>query len=467
MRITPFVVLTCIFGSVQSQWVPEAYTIPDQMLALSPDGTKAIGIAGIYTQTSGSWTLSQSLSFQYKINNYPHLSSVLFLQNDGSVFAVSNYSNTLGSYINIYKSSSPGAWTLSSTLYATSLGYDISGFIVLEAVTADGNTLIVAFTLDLIVLQNNGTDFVFKQNLATTTSSFFDVSVSADGSTIATYESVGEVVIFSQKNDGSYELTDEHSGMLWGEMALSSNGQFMIASYVDGNTYLAQIHFFTRINGQYRFMSAVDIIVGTPLQSLRISFDASIVFIATSYPSNTIYILKQTTPTSWTQVQNLTDPDPPLPPLTYNFDTQSYCSSDGSTLFAVSSTSNSTDGTTNYYTYVFTAPAPTPSSTPTPSPSTSSSATPSSPATSSSSATATSSVTSSSSATATSSSNSGSSLSTSTFPEPATITISVLSTALTLISVALFAKWLSNYRMKSLLSAEDNSERSETLLRVN
>jgi len=65
MRITPLVVLTWIFGSAQSQWVPEAYTIPDQMLTISPDGTVAIGSAGIYTQTSGSWTLAQCLSFSY------------------------------------------------------------------------------------------------------------------------------------------------------------------------------------------------------------------------------------------------------------------------------------------------------------------------------------------------------------------------------------------------------------------
>jgi hypothetical protein len=147
ITLTPLVVLTWIFRYAQSQWVP-AITIPDQMLAISPDGTVAIGSAGIYTQISGSWTLSQALSFQY-INNdgNPALNSVQFLRNDGTNFAVSNYTYTLGSYISIYKSESPGTWTISSTLFATSLGYDINDvYIVLEAVTADGNTLIVVFT---------------------------------------------------------------------------------------------------------------------------------------------------------------------------------------------------------------------------------------------------------------------------------------------------------------------------------
>jgi len=244
MRIilTPLVVITWIFRCAQSQWVPEAYTIPNQVLALSPDGTVAISSAGIYTQTSGSWTLTQSLSFLY---NSPYLDGVKFLRSDGSVFAVSNYSYTLGPYINVYQTVSSGIWTRSSTLYATSLGYDINGVsIVLEAVTADGNTLIVVLAFDLIVLQNNGTDFVFKQKLETRPLvGLIDASVSADGSTLVAYYSE-DLLFFSQKSDGSYELTDEHSGIQWSQMALSSNGQIIVGSYFNDNTNLAQIHFF-------------------------------------------------------------------------------------------------------------------------------------------------------------------------------------------------------------------------------
>ena len=269
--------------------------------------------------------------------------------------------------------------------------------------------------------------------------------MSADGSILAACYA-GYLQIFSRKYDGIYELTDEHSGFSWTRMALSSNGQIMIGT----NFY--QVHFITRIDGRYKFMSAVDLVSSSC--NLRTSSDASIVFFGQLY--GVIYVLKQTSATSWIQVQNLSDPYPPTPSINRNFDIQSYCSSDGSTLLAVSSTYNYTaGGDSKYSADIFTAPAPSASSTPTSS------------ATSSSSATATSSVTSSSTATATSSSNSGSSLSTSTFPEPATITISVLSTALTLISVALFAKWLSYYRMKSMLQAKDNSEHSETLLKVN
>jgi hypothetical protein len=449
ITLTPLVVLTWIFESARSQWVPATNKIPDQVLALSPDGTVAIGSTGIYTQASGLWTLSQSLSFQYKdVNGRPTLVSVEFLHIDGSVFAVSNYSYTLGSYINVCKSTSPGIWTVSSTIYATNFGYDISVVsIILQAVTIDGNTLIVKFASDLLVLQNNGTDFVLKQKMDT---SFNYVSLSDDGSILAAYS--GSVLsIFTLTSDGLYELTEEHSGFQWQRMALSSNGQIILGSFSSGNLLEPSwVHFFTRIEGQYRFMSAVNLAIGSGTCNLCISSDASIVFFGQSY--GVIYVLKQMSATSWIQVQNLSDPYPPTPSINRNFDIQSYCSSDGSTLLAVSSTYNYTaGGDSKYSADIFTAPAPSASSTPTSS------------ATSSSSATATSSATSSSSATATSTSNSGSSLSSSTLQQPATIAISVLSTALTLISVALFAKWLSNYRMNSMLRPEGNLKQSETL----
>jgi integrase/recombinase XerC len=68
---------------------------------------------------------------------------------------------------------------VSSTIYATNFGYDISVVgIILQSVTVDGNTLIVKFASDLFVLQNNGTDFVLKQKMDT---SFNYVSLSDDG----------------------------------------------------------------------------------------------------------------------------------------------------------------------------------------------------------------------------------------------------------------------------------------------
>jgi hypothetical protein len=253
MRITPLVVLTWIFGSAQSQWVPETYTIPDQMLAISPDGTKAIGSAGIYTQTSGSWTLLQPLSFQYNVEDpaflrSPNSYSVKFLRSDGSIFAASNYSATLGSYINIFETSSLGSWTISSTIYATTLGYDVNNVHFLpSAATADGNTLIVTYYIDMYVLKNNGTNFVFQQKLETPIRSIYDVSVSADGSNLAVFYSE-YLLIFSRKSSGFYEVTDEHSGFQWTQMALSSNGQIMIFS----STTVSESHIFQELmDGTY------------------------------------------------------------------------------------------------------------------------------------------------------------------------------------------------------------------------
>ena len=122
-------VLLSIINNVQSQWVPAATTIPDQILSLSPDGSTAIGRTGIYTKTGTEWSLAQLIPPSYKLPYYSQINSVaLFLSEDGSRFAVSNLSACgvyVDSSIDIYDASPDKKnWNVSSSIYGSSLGLD-------------------------------------------------------------------------------------------------------------------------------------------------------------------------------------------------------------------------------------------------------------------------------------------------------------------------------------------------------
>jgi hypothetical protein len=276
--------------------------------------------------------------------------------------------------------------------------------------------------------------------------------MSADGSILATLWSnrnsfngvATPVVIFSQGNDGSYVITEEHSNFMnWDQIAISSDGQLM-AGTVEGPHY--EVHFFYRIESRYQLMNVVDLgpwdnqIEDGGIQ-LCITSGATIVFVSVKnsqeigYPG--IVVLEQSTQNTWSVEQTLTT----------TFFGELLCSGDGSLLFSVD----------NDVTDIYSGPkapqaSPTATSSPTKSPSASSTIT---------------STFSASMSTSASPFGKSSSLS-STLPQSVTITISVLSTTLFLLFFAMFAKWYAKYRTNSMhRDIGSISERSETLLRVN
>lgn len=514
-------------NSVFSRWVLSATTIPDQILALSPDGSTAIAPTGIYTKSgtkSGTWTLTQPMLFADNSQWYflNHNIIALFLNNDGSRFAISKnikacYESSLELTVDIYEalSSEKKVWNVTNSIYGSSLGLESIGCITPAAASADGNSLIVAsvasdsagdenyYYSDIFLLtRNSSSEYILKQQLVElpTGISVGGLSMSADGSILSALLSpnTGEVTtplyICLQNGDGFYELIEKHSSFkYWNSVTISSNGILMVGT-VCGK---AQVQFFSRINGHYQLTNVVNIDETFQCSDeswmswqLCLSSDASILFLMTG---SKVYVLQQTTQSSWSVIQTLTDPHPQPDEALYLLIS---CSSDGSTLLSNSFYDDGNGNPSKYATYIFTAPLPSPrasstaTSSATSSSSASSSATTSSTVSSTLSATATTTAAASSTCSASSTTSQSPSPSPSSSPshtpssspsdiisssslsnslqQPAAITISVLSTALTLVSVAIFVKWFSNYRNQRMLRVDGSiSERSEPLLHVN
>jgi hypothetical protein len=334
-------------NNVYSQWVPSSSTIPDQVLALSRDGSTAIGLTGVYTKSKSTWSLSLPIPSSYKINTITYLSTlVLFLSDDGTRFAISNISscniNTVPS-IDIYEATSPekNVWNVSFSINGASLGMDGFQCLFPAAATSDGNTVIIVSTFQesifTFILSRNGSDeYVFKQQLLP---SLFNggEAFTSNGTILSSFGGAIEpgdpssVQILLRQMDGSYTLTELYGFAGWTSMAISSNGNFMFGT-VCTSSY--QVHIFFRVNGRYQFLSAIDVGEGFCAfddryygLSLPISSDASIIFV-TVPSANTTYIFKQTNETNWLQVQTL-----PIPPSIYPRSTSpTFCSEDGSIL---------------------------------------------------------------------------------------------------------------------------------------
>jgi len=493
-----FLWLLLYFLSVQGKWAPSG-TVPDVVIALSPDGRTAIAQTGIYTHV-GAWTMLQPIEFTNMRG--------IFLSEDGTVFAISHSNPSLGYSINIYKVIGQ-KWTISSTINGSSLGVDNTAIVFPSAVTSDGNTLIVVSTSptfrgsDVFVLDGTGLEFALKQqlmNLPLTT--FGETSLSADGATLAILWSDGlphdspnptPVSIFSRGPDGMYEITEEHESFVnWMHMTISRDGQIMFGSIAKNYAFLAQI--FTKVDGRYQFMNEVnvgswDTAPDDPGMRLCISSDASLVFTLLNDNKNNnltpkVVVLKQSSQFVWSVAQTVTGEGPVQNNLDYN--SPILCSIDGSAFLY---TEQFETNPSTYVAYAFIGPvSPSPSSLPsTATTTTTTTTTAITTATSTASSTSTATSSSTASSTSTSSSISSASVSSTRFsslsqtPSPSagtssssslssafaapsvTITISVLSTALILFSVVLGVKWLRRYfyQNRTPLYADSTAESGE------
>ena len=505
-----------------TQWV-ETGTITGQLISFSPDGSKAIGSAGIYVKIGNTWALVQPTTV-FVATNPP-----VFLSSDGSSFACNNMTS-----INIYTTISPNFWSVSSTIYGSALGLDEGIGITPSAATIDGQTMVVSTTFyplsrlpDFFVLVRNDTNYVLLQQLIGLPydNDYYQVAISADGSTIAFLWNPGAgstpVAILSRDTNGKYVIIEERASFeLWNKIALSSDGKILVGLLYSLTTfnYIPQLHFFSLVNGQYEFKSAVtigQIAGGFNFFSFCTSSDASVIFSSVApqfFPNqppdatNSIVIVQQSSQTTWSIVQTVTNPQPDIE---NNFGIPIFCTMDGSTLLVVAYDSN-TQPPSSYETFVYTGPIPTPqvsvtptatatassSTSPTASASTSTTASPtlSSSATTiaTSTTTATSTSTTSStespipSPTSTSSSSSSSSSSVSAFSPIANTAITVTSTALSILIIALCVTLFRRYcRKRSFRFCEEDEDdedienenynninttienRSDPLLRVN
>jgi hypothetical protein len=438
--------------NVQSQWV-QSGTVANVVLGMSPDGSTIIVYNGINTIVKNVWTPTQSLLF---------LGSTIFLSYDGSIFASSYNTGTqsfLSPNVGIFSSTtSPGTWKVISTIYGYSLGLDSDATLTIAAATSDWKTLALVsskcysnatITLcdrSIFILQSNnvGSNYNLVQQLTGFPNDYNlqynRILMSADGSILATLWSSGYcytdpsqqtpayVAMYSRGSDGMYAISTQNFGdhPYWRDFAISSNGQILTAAVCD--TQSSRIQFYLLVNGQYQ---SISILWSGPFspgtgQILSTSSDSSVIFVSVS---SNINILKQLNQTSWFQVQSISE----------------------STALIFSSADGSTFVSSGASTVVYSGPPSQVSATPSASP------------TASTLITATPTPT----ATSTSTGNSPASISASTLPQPATITISVLSTALTLIIVALFVKWFSTYRKKAIFRADGSERRSEPVLWVN
>jgi hypothetical protein len=333
-------ILLLIFGRAQCQWV-ETGTIPNQLISLSPDGSTAIGSAGIYVKIGNTWALVQPTAIF--VSTYPPV----FLSTDGSSFACNNMTS-----VNIYTAISPTTWGVSSTIYGTSLGLDDSTYIIPSTATLDGQTMIVsAGYADFFVFVRNSTNYVLLQQLLDLPydSSSLQVRISADGSTIAIlwsgYSFSSPVTILSRYTNGKYVIIEERSSFEnWQQIALSLDGKILVGALnaLTTTTYfIPQLHFFSLVEGQYEFTYSVNIgqIAGQNVYPipLCISSDASIIFTSVNFEyfpnpppsaSNSIVILKQSSQTTWSIVQTVTNPQPSND---YSFGNSIFCTMDGST----------------------------------------------------------------------------------------------------------------------------------------
>jgi hypothetical protein len=492
-----------IVGRAQCQWV-ENGEIPISLTALSPDGTTAIGSGvtiaseGIYVKKGNTLTLVQPTStFQ--------CSPIMFLSIDGSSFSCTTPSSALGSTIRIYTSISPTVWSVSSTIYGTSLGLDEGTNIFPSTATLDGQTMIVysscyAHTcpLDFFVLVRNDTNYVLLQQLLDLPydSSFTQVRISADGSTIAISWFSLPVTILSRDTNGKYVIIDA-SFEYWTEIAISLDGKILVGAFnaltPSPGYYIPQLHFFSLVEGQYEFTYSVNIgqiASENPPSSFPfcISSDASTIFTSVSgnyFPNqlNSIVILQQSSQTTWSIVQTVTNPFPPN-----NSVNSIFCTKDGSALLV---DAYIYDNQPPFYeTLVYTGPIPSPHVSVTPtatstassttsstaSASTSSTASPtlSSSATTSASSTSTSTSTTitsstetpipipSPTSTSTSGSSSSSSSSVSSFSSIENTAITVTSTALSILLLALCVTLVRRYyRKRSFRFCEEEDEEEE------
>ena len=433
--------------NVQSQWI-QSGTLPNnvQALAISPDGSTIIADDGIYSLSKNVWTLTQTLN---------GLGTSIFLSHDGSIFA----SNLATPNVDIFSSSttSPDTWNIISTIYGYSLGLDINTILKPSAATSDGKTLTLVSSkcysnatttlcdsLIFILQSNNvGSNYNLVQQLPgfpnDSSLHYNKISMSADGSILAalwtsrscytdpSQQTPSSVYIYSRGSKGMYYEQNIGDFSNWMDLTISSNGQILTVAICD--TQGERVQFYSQVDGQYQLLSTSLYWNGYDDNGpfLSTSSDSSVVFV--SIFGYNYFIFQRLNQTSWLQVQTIENgvgPEGEVP---------IFSSEDGSTFASFDA--------------VYSGPPSQVSATPSPS------------------STASSIITATSTPTATSTSgNIPASNSSSTLPQSATITISVLSTALTLISIALFVKWFSNYRTKFMLRA-DSSDRSETFLRVN
>jgi hypothetical protein len=441
--------LLSFVNNVQSQWV-QSGSLPSetQVLAISPDGSTIIASDGIYTLSKNVWTFTQSLT---------GLGTSIFLSYDGSVFASSFTSPN----VDIFSSTtSPGTWKVSSTIYGYSLGLDSDTSLTISAATSDGKTLALVSSKcynnattslcdrSIFILQSNvvGSNYVLAQQLTglpkDSRLKYNRISMSADGSILAAFLSseycyagpsqlpLAFVSVYSRGSDDLYSISEQNFGDYsnWSDLIISSKGQILTASLCD--TQGKSVQYFTQVDGQYELLSTYIFWNGYEgnVPFLSTSSDSSVVFV--SIYGFEYFIFQRLNQTSWLSVQTIVNSAGPKGVLPI------FSSADGSTFLSG--------------TVIYSGPSSQVSAAPSASPASSTLIT----------------ATSTPTATSTSTRGGPSSISSSTLPQPATITISVLSTALTLISIALFVKWFSNYRTKLMLRA-DSSDRSEALLRVN
>jgi hypothetical protein len=463
-----------IIGS-DCQWVPSG-TIPDLVIALSPDGSTAIANTGIYIQTgSSTWTLTHPFTFTNMKG--------LFLSRDGTVFAISN-STSFGYNIDMF-SKINGIWTVSSIIYGSSLGVDSDAFLYPAAVKSDGKTMVVvsigqkSFGTDIFILVGNGLNFNFQQQLLDLPYLVFhELSYSLDGSTLAILwrfpsnsELGSPVYIYSRGNDGVYKIVEEHSSFSsWYRFAISSDSQFLIGSTNSPDTDI-HLFFFSRINNRYQQVQDIYNSECYAVEDLSVSSHASFVFLSCMMPTGlySVFILQQSNQTSWSVVQTLADSKPG----DSDFGESLQNSFDGSILLssAYNPHTGGQDVTNSYTNSAFPSPPP-PQATAKTTASATSSASSTFSSAASASATSSTSATSTSSSSATHSasiSSTGSSSSTQTpswsasptnnadnasslspFSSPSvTITISVLSTAIILFSIAVFVNWFRKYYIQN------------------
>ena len=472
--------LAVLVKVVQSQWV-QMETIPDQVLAVSSDGSTAIALTGIYRKSGTSWTLLQQIPFS---------STPVFLLSDGSSFAIRSLDFTLCPNIDVYKAISSTFWNVTSSINSCNLGLDLDDIFSPSASTSDGRILIATGSnveysgSDFYVLVNNGLEYVLKQQLIGLPYDLpFQVSISADGSILAfLWTSIScqdsphstPVTILALGSDGTYVIVEEHNSFWnWSHLAISANGKTLVGTSCPSSTLVSQAHFFSWIDGHFQYISALNLAyIESPSLNLApgvplcISSDASIIFTSVD-PGNmdyvfSIVILKQSGQTTWSVVQTLTDPQ-----ADGNFGYPIFCSADGST-FLSSAVANPVSPVT----YVYTGPLPTPqvSFTPTTSATATSSASSTASATASISASLISSMSSTPSPSVGGSSSSNSSTSSSAFSPIANIAISVTSTALIIVLFAVSIIWFRRYfrkRSQLYVAAEYSNNKTDPLLRVN
>ena len=385
-----------------TQWV-ETGTIPNQLISLSPDGSTAIGSAGIYVKIGNTWTLVQPTTV------FVTTCSPVFLSIDGSSFACNNKTS-----INIYTSISPTVWSVSSTIYGTSLGLDGFSDLIPSTATLDGQTMIVYTSCyantcppDFFVFVRNSTNYVLLQQLLDLPydSSSFQVTISSDGSTIAFLWPAGycqgdgneissPIIILSRDTNGKYVIIEERASYeYWSKIALSSDGKILIGLLCYSGE--PQLYFFSLVEGQYEFTYSINIgqIAGQDVYPipLCISSDASIIFTSVNpqyFPNpppsatNSIVILQQSSQTTWSIVQTVTNPQPG----SIGFGSPIFCTKDGSTLLVGAYIYNTQPPV--YETLVYTGPIPSPQVSVTPTATSTASSTTSSTASASTSSTA-------------------------------------------------------------------------------